>query len=566
MRAQLIAFARLLAALTLLTGCAAAPTAAPPAPAAAPTAVAAPTAPAATAAPAATPSPSPEPVAPWWNDAVFYEVFVRSFYDSDGDGVGDLPGLIEKLDYLNDGDPATGSDLGVTGIWLMPIAQSPSYHGYDVVDYKAIDDEYGTGEDFTRLIDEAHRRGIKVIVDLVVNHTSAQHPWFMESIDPASPKHDWYIWSAEPAGPNWHDVGKSEKYYGYFGGHMPDLNYDNPAVTEAMFDIVRFWLEEMHVDGFRLDAIKYIAEEGRTVEHAPATFEWLEDFHKFYKGIDPYAFTVGEVWAETMIAEYYVPDKVDAVFEFSLAEAMLQSAQLGDRARVERAQTNVNKTYPPGQFATFLANHDQNRTRSRMKAEGQAFVAASLQLLYPGVPFIYYGEEIGMKGEKPDEDIRRPMQWTAEGGFTTGEPWRAYYDDLAERSVAGQESDRTSLLNHYRSLIGLRNTYPALRTGSWQPVTAPKEQAAVYAFMRTLGEERFLVLINLGDEPVTDYQLSLEAAVGASAPAQPVKAELVFGPADAAGKIPALQAGSLTDYRPVTTLPAYSTFVIRFAP
>ena len=497
---------------------------------------------------------------------MFYEVFVRSFYDSDGDGVGDLPGLIEKLDYLNDGDPTAGSDLGITGIWLMPVAQSPSYHGYDVVDYRAIDDEYGTAEDFHRLIDEAHHRGIKVIIDLVVNHTSAQHPWFMESIDPASPKHDWYVWSADPVGPNWHDVGKSEKYYGYFGGHMPDLNYENPEVTAAMFDIVRFWLEEMDVDGFRLDAIKYIAEEGRTTEHAPSTFEWLQDFHEFYKGIAPGAFAVGEVWAETMIAEYYVPDKVDVVFEFTLAEAMIQSTLLGDRTRVERAQTNVNKTYPPGQFATFLANHDQNRTRSRMKAEGQAFVAASLQLLYPGVPFIYYGEEIGMMGEKPDEDIRRPMQWTSSGGFTMGEPWRQYYPDLAERSVELQEDDSASLLNHYRSLIRLRNTYPAIRTGDWHLVPAPKEQPAVYAFMRTLGEERFLILLNLGAEPVTDYQLNLKTAMEAVAPAHPLKAELVFGPPDTTGDIPAIQAGSLTGYRPVASLPAHSTFVIRFAP
>ncbi len=559
MRSRIPAFALLLVALTLLAGCT---PAAPPA-----------TAP--TAAPAAAPSPSAEPTpaatvpvatAPWWNDAVFYEVFVRSFYDSDGNGVGNLPGLVEKLDYLNDGDPATTTDLGVTGIWLMPIAQSPSYHGYDVVDYKAVDDEYGTAEDFTRLIEEAHKRGIKVIIDLVMNHTSSLHPWFMESINPNSPKHDWYVWSADPVGPGWHDAGKSEKYYGYFGGHMPDLNYNNPAVTEAMFDVVRFWLEDMHVDGFRLDAIKYIAEEGRTIEHAPATFAWLLKFHKFYKGIKPDALAVGEVWAETMIAEYYVPDKVDIAFEFSLADAMIQSAQVGDRARVERAQSNVNKTYPPGQFATFLANHDQDRTRSRMTVEQQAFVAASLQLLYPGVPFIYYGEEIGMMGKKPDEDIRRPMQRTAKGGFTTGTPWRAYYDDVAERNVANQGDDPASLLNHYRGLIRLRNTYPALRTGDWRLVTAPKEKPSLHAFMRTLGEERFLVLINLGDEPVTDYQLSLESEAGAAAAAKPVKAELVFGPAGAAGDIPAIQTSGFTGYQPIPTLPAYSTFVIRFAP
>ncbi|MCU0503552.1 MAG: alpha-amylase family glycosyl hydrolase, partial [Anaerolineae bacterium] len=160
---------------------------------------------------------------PWWNDSVFYELFVRSFSDSNGDGAGDLNGLIQKLDYLNDGDPATTTDLGVTGLWLMPIAESPSYHGYDVSDYTQVDREYGTNADFKRLIAEAHRRGIRVIVDLVLNHTSSEHPWFVAAQDPASPKRDWYIWSKEqPPGPGWHKA-ESGWYYGYFGKEMPDL-------------------------------------------------------------------------------------------------------------------------------------------------------------------------------------------------------------------------------------------------------------------------------------------------------------------------------------------------------
>jgi glycosidase len=560
--------------LSILAGCAAGPTPAPTS-ASAPAAIEPATStPAATAAPAATPTIAPT-VAPtespadaqygWWNDRIFYEIFVRSFQDSDADGVGDLKGLISRLDYLNDGNPDTTDDLGVTGIWLMPVAESPSYHGYDVVDYMTIDEEYGTRDDFDRLLEEAHKRGIKVIVDLVMNHTSSQHPWFLEAQDPNSPKHDWYVWSENPTGPGWHKADNGLQYYGFFSPDMPDLNYANPEVTEAMREIIRFWLEDVKVDGFRLDAIKHLFEEGRKVEHAPATFEWLQDFYKFYKGVNPEAFTVGESWGETSIVAKYVPDKVDTAFEFTMAEAMIQSALQEDREFVERAQPRVDEVYPPGQFASFLANHDQNRTRSRMLEEGQAYTAASLQLLYPGVPFVYYGEEIGMQGQKPDENIRRPMQWTADGGFTDGEPWNSYFDDVAERNVEGQAADPASLLNHYRGLIRLRNTYPALRTGDWRLVTVPEEAKSVYSFVRSQGDERFLVLINLDDKPVSDYELSLEPLPGAAASARPVTAELVFGPEDAAGEIPIIPTDGFEGYKPIAELPPYSTFVIRFA-
>ena len=377
------------------------------------------------------------------------------------------------------------------------------------------------------------------------------------------------MWSADPTGPHWHQADNGLKYYGFFGADMPDLNYSNPEVTEAMFEIVRFWLEDMRVDGFRLDAIKHLFEDGRRLEHAAATFEWLEDFYTFYKGVNPEAFTVGEVWGETSVVAKYVPDKVDVAFEFSMAEAMIQSALQEDREFVERTQSRVDEVYPPGQFAPFLANHDQNRTRSRMLEEGQAHTAASLQLLYPGVPFVYYGEEIGMQGQKPDENIRRPMQWTSaeagEDAFTTGTPWNAYYEDLAERNVELQAADEDSLLNHYRGLIRLRNAYPALRTGDWRLVTVPEEASSVYSFVRSLGDERFLVLINLDDKPVSDYELSLEPLPGASASARPVTAELVYGPRDAAGEIPVIPTDGFTGYKPIETLPPHSTFVIRFA-
>jgi glycosidase len=564
----------LLLALALLAACSGGAAPAPVATAVAPTAApttAPTTAPQPTTAPTAAPTTAPTTVPtpalvtmPWWNNDTFYEIFVRSFQDSNGDGIGDFKGLISKLDYLNDGDPNTTTDLGVTGIWLMPIMPSPSYHGYDVTDYKDINPQYGTIADFKQFLAEAHKRGIKVIIDLVLNHTSSQHPWFVDAQDPKSPKHDWYIWSDNPTGSNWHKAANGLQYYGYFGDHMPDLNYNNPQVTDAVYDVVKFWLQDVKVDGFRLDAIMYLFESGKLVKHVPATFDWLAKFHTFYTSLNPQAFTVGEVYDHTTLAAKYVPDKLDAAFEFTMAEAMLQSALRGDAVHVARAASLVNQTYPPGQFAPFLANHDQNRTRSRLLSEEQAFTAASMELLYGGVPFIYYGEEIGMQGTKPDENIRRPMQWTAEGGFTTGKPWNDYFGDEKTRNVAAQDKDAASLLNHYRSLIRLRNTYPALRTGDWRLVAASKEATSVYSFMRSQGDERFLVLINLGSKPVTGYTLSLEAQPGATAPAAPAKAELVFGPKDSAKDIPAIATDGFEGYTPVSTLPPYSTFVIRY--
>ncbi len=220
----------------------------------------------------------------WWNDTVFYQVFVRSFYDTDGDGIGDLQGLIAKLDYLNDGDPTTDADLGVTGLWLMPVTESPSYHGYDVTDYRTIEPDYGTNADFDQLVAEAHNRGIVVIIDLVMNDTSNQIEWFTDAVSGSSaPYRDWYRWSPTHPGytgpwgqPVWHNSA-SGYYYGVFWSGMPDLNYEEPAVKTEMWDIARFWLQDMVVDGFRLDAVKYIIEEGSSLENTASTFAfWRE--------------------------------------------------------------------------------------------------------------------------------------------------------------------------------------------------------------------------------------------------------------------------------------------------
>jgi glycosidase len=271
----------------------------------------------------------------WQDGDVFYQIFVRSFYDSDGDGIGDFNGIIEKLDYLNDGDPATTDDLGVTGIWLMPIMKSPSYHGYDTTDYYAVNSWYGTPTDFMRLLDAAHARGMKVIIDLMINHSAKSHPWFVSSRLRASDKRDWYVWRDEnpgfrgPSGqPVWHADGR-RFYYGVFWDGMPDLNLENPEVTAQLYDIARYWLVDIGVDGFRLDGIKHLIEVGDIQENTVPTRQWLADFKTFVKSIRPDALLVGEVWSATNVVAQYIPDQVDLAFEFDLAGALMRAATFG---------------------------------------------------------------------------------------------------------------------------------------------------------------------------------------------------------------------------------------------
>jgi glycosidase len=519
--------------------------------------------------PASTPTPTrPPEIAPgpfWWDDVVFYEVFVRSFYDSDGDGVGDLSGLIEKLDYLNDGDPATTDDLGITGIWLMPITQSPSYHGYDVTDYFAVDDEYGAAADFGRLMDEAHRRGIRVIVDLVLNHTSYKHPWFKDArSDFSSPYRDFYIWSDEDPGYKspwggrvWHRTS-TDYYYGLFWEGMPDLNYENPDVTAEMQKAIRFWLDDMGADGFRLDAIKHLIEDGRKQENTPDTHHWLRGFYTFYKGVNADAVTVGEVWSSTLEVVKYIGDQLDLAFEFNTAEAMLKSAKYQNRNHVLRAHRQAWERYPPNQFATFLTNHDQDRAMTQLGNVDWAKSAASLLLTGPGVPFLYYGEEIGHIGGKPDENIRTPMQWSDgdNAGFTTATvAWRAPQRNYRDVNVAAQTDDPDSLLSHYRRLIHARSTHETLRIGDWREVKVKDER--IYAFLRHSDDETLLVLINLSDEPVGDYSLSLvkgplsegrasEVLTGVSVSALAVNTD-----------------GGFDSYAPLAEMAAYSTYIIQ---
>lgn len=453
----------------------------------------------------------------WWNDAVFYEIFVRSFYDDNGDGRGDFKGLTAKLDYLNDGDPATHADLGITGIWLMPIQQSPSYHGYDATDYRTIEKDYGTNDDFKEFIGEAHKRGIHVIIDYVMNHSSSQHPWFRDSDTPGSSKRDWYVWENSkpngngPWGQNvWHQRN-GNYFYGLFWDGMPDLNYNTPAVKEEMFDIARFWLEDMSVDGFRLDAVKYIYETSSSLEDTDETFQFWKDFRAYYKSINPDAFAVGEAWTSTdKVKKYVENDGLDYCFEFDLANAILNAADNGNASGLTNQMEHVMGAYPFLQFGTFLTNHDINRVMNVLgKNEEKAVVAANLLLTLPGIPYIYYGEEIGMLGRKPDEDIRTPLQWnsTTNAGFTSGRPWRNPNSDYPTKNIERQQSNYSSIWHSYRQLIAIRNNQAALRKGTYKTVSSDESSAVV--FLRQHEEENVMVASNVGTTDIADLQVSL---------------------------------------------------------
>ena len=463
-------------------------------------------------------------VRPWWRDAVCYEVFVRSFYDSDGDGIGDLPGLTARLDYINDGNPHSTKSLGANCIWLMPIAKAKSYHGYDVNDYYHVDPHYGTDDDFRALVRAAHRRGIHVIVDFVPNHSSIDHPFFQAALkDPASRYRDWYRFSStdpKQRGPwgqvAWHKSPlRDEYYYGVFWHEMPDLNYQNPAVVKEMINVTRHWLTTMHADGLRFDAIPYLVEDGDVLQHSRGTHDVLRRFGSAIRKIAPQSFTVGEESDMQALPSYY-PDQLDSYFEFGVATGTLESAKAGDAAAFVREITRAN-ALPEGRWAPFLSNHDQTRVMTALRGDvAKARVAASALLMLPGTPFIYYGEEIGMVGDKPDEKIRTPMQWSARpsGGFTSGAAWEALQPDSSTKNVEAQNLDRTSLLNHYRRLIHFRNAHPALSHGRMSTATASDVRAA--AWIRQAGNERMLVVVNFGDGAITNLTASTSEPLSAT--------------------------------------------------
>jgi glycosidase len=452
----------------------------------------------------------------WTRGGVCYEVFVRSFYDSNGDGVGDLRGLIQKLDYINDGNPASSQSLGASCIWLMPVAASPSYHGYDVSDYYRVEPAYGTNDDFKQLVTEAHRRGIAVLVDMVLNHSSSKHPHFQAALrDSTSPFRAWYRFAPMPLGKGpwgsdaWRKSPlRAEYYYGAFSTDMPDLDYHSPEVREEAKKIAAFWLRDMGADGFRLDAVPYLVEEGACLMGCQGTHAFLHEYAAYISRIAPAAYTVGEAWGNIDAVLPYYPDQLTSYFGFELADSLVAAVRRGSIGGMLSGYLRLQDTLPAYRWSPFLSNHDGTRVMTLLGGDmARAKVAATLLLTLPGLPFVYYGEEIGMSGDKPDPRLRTPMQWSAgpAAGFTTGTPWETLQPDTQAINVATEAADPNSLLNHYRRLIGLRRSNDALATGRLLPLTSGSTE--VIAYLRREGDKAVLVVANLGAAAVTRVPL-----------------------------------------------------------
>jgi alpha-amylase len=456
-----------------------------------------------------------QPATNWWNKTVFYELMVRSFYDSNGDGIGDFNGLTSKLDYLNDGDSTTNTDLGIKGIWLMPINASPSYHGYDVTDYKAVNSKYGTNVDFKNMVTEAHKRGIKVIIDFVINHSSSQHPWFTKAASNDPKYREFYRWSSTiptykgPWGQNLWYPKSGSNYYALFWDGMPDLNYNHPPVKDSIYSAAKFWLETMSIDGFRLDAAMYLYENGSDLMNRPETVQFWTDFTAYCKTINPDAMTVGEVWESSANIKKY-NGKLDNCFEFNVATGILNAFKNGNTSDLISKVKYAYDSLKYNQFGTFLTNHDQMRAFDEMGGNlSKLKAAASTYLTLPGNPYLYYGEEIGMTGVKPDEKLRSPMQWSAgtRAGFTTGNPWQAINSNFTTYNVQTLDAEYGSIFNHYKRLIKIRNNFPAIQTGSYLNVISNNN--AVFSYTREAGNEKFLILINTSSNNINNLSLNM---------------------------------------------------------
>ena len=523
-------------------------------------------APAATSIPTVEPTSTPDPYADtdgfrWWNDTVFYEIFVRSFYDSNSDGIGDINGIAEKLDYLQ--------EMGIKGLWLMPINPSPSYHGYHVTDYYDVNPDYGTMDDFRHLLDEAHKHDIKIIIDFVLNHTSTQHPWFQSALTPGSPYHDWYIWSDIDPGNRgpwnqqvWYKAANGQYFYTVFSDtKIADLNYNNPAVREEMKKVTSFWLQDVGIDGFRLDGARYVVEEGKQLADSKANHAFFEEWGGYYRSINPQAFSVGEAWTDNANVKKYTETKLefDSAFNFDLSTAFAKLTTGSTAAFRFVLQTTI-RDFPDQENANFLTNHDMPRVMNVLGVdkEQKAKLAASILLTLPGIPFIYYGEEIGMSGTKPDELIRTPMQWdnTQGAGFTEGTPWEPINSDFPTVNVSSQTGDDTSLLETYRAFIRLRNEHTALRIG--KTYVAESNSSKTLSYLRMSDEETLLILINIDNQHRSDYTLDL--SVGPLSGQYNATSLL---DTSTINTLTANDKGGFDDYVPLQELPPYSIFIFQ---
>ena len=488
----------------------------------------------------------------WYKDAVFYEVHVKAFADADGNGIGDFAGLTANLDYVK--------DLGVDCLWILPMYPSPlKDDGYDIADFYGIHPSYGTVEDFQKFLDAAHARGLRVIADLVLNHTSDQHPWFQGSrADPASVHGDYYVWSdtdrrypdariifIDTEKSNWTlDPGRRQYYWHRFFSHQPDLNYDNPAVRAAMLDVMRFWLDR-GLDGFRCDAVPYLVErEGTNCENLPDTHAVCKEFRAVIDreyGGDRVILAEANQWPEDVRPYFGNGDEFHMAFHFPLMPRLYMAVRREDRLPILDIFTHTPAIPPTCQWCLFLRNHDEltlemvtNEERDYMyyayasdphmklnlgirrrlaplleNDRRRIELLNCLLLTLPGSPIIYYGDEIGMGdniylGDR--NGVRTPMQWSRDrnAGFSTAEEGRLYLPVITDPvygyqavNVAAQRATPSSLLNTMRRLIATRKRSSAFGRGTIE-FLRPRN-TAVLAFLREHGEDRILVVANLSE-------------------------------------------------------------------
>jgi len=443
----------------------------------------------------------------------YYEIFVYSFYDSDGDGIGDLNGVTQKLDYVK--------DMGFNGIWLMPVMQSPTYHKYDVIDYYSIDSEYGTLEDFQKLVEECHKRDIKLVIDFVINHSSSQHQWFADACDylrglakgqepdlNECAYVDYYHFSREQVNGDYYPVDGSEWYYeGVFWSGMPDLNLGSKALRTELEDIARFWID-MGVDGFRMDAAMHFEEND--IAFNTETLNWL---YNFCTSLDPDFYMVSEVWAAKASIEKYYASMTPSMFNFDAADAegkLIKAARGNYKAAgFVESMVGYQKDYAKENSdfidAPFITNHDMGRVANALAKDANDMkMACGLLMTMNGSPFVYYGEEIGMSSYgKKDENKRLPMIWsdTDTTGMTTG-PLDADKDVVsAFAGVEQQQEDPYSILNYYKSAVRLRNENPEIARGKIEIIESLTEgnQAAV---TKTYGDSVIGIVYNTSDEVI----------------------------------------------------------------
>jgi maltose alpha-D-glucosyltransferase / alpha-amylase len=485
----------------------------------------------------------------WFKDAVFYEVYVRGFYDSNADGIGDFRGLTEKLDYIE--------WLGVDCIWLLPMYPSPLRDGgYDISDYRAILPDYGTVEDFKKFLDAAHSRGIRVIADLVLNHTSDVHPWFLDARSaPDSPKRNWYVWSdtdlrytdariifVDSERSNWTwDEEAGAFYWHRFFRHQPDLNYDNPEVQDAMIDVVSFWME-IGIDGLRLDAVPYLFErEGTNCENLPETHRFLKRLSAHIEAHYPGRVLLAEAnqWPEDVVAYFGAGDECQMAYHFPIMPRLFMALQQEDRRPIVEILERTPAIPENCQWGMFLRNHDEltlemvtdderdylyteyakdprmrlnvgiRRRLAPLFDNGRRRIELMHGLLFslPGSPFLYYGDEIGM-GDNiylGDRDgVRTPMQWSADrnAGFSRADFAKLYFPVIMDPvygyqavNVEAQERHSTSLLHWMRNAITLRKQHPVFGRGTLEFVKP--ENRAVFAFVRRYKDDIVLCVFNL---------------------------------------------------------------------